>query len=302
MSPRGTNNNGPSAWLMLFWVAVAFVCIQGFFFLKKHGPEIEKKPKVTVTLERKIPPPKPLPPEKKLPRPVPGGKSVGTIAVVIDDWGYNRTHCKQIEELPQPAGIAILPHLPYSREVIDCTKAAGQTPMLHLPLEPFNHKDMFDAGYVLTTTMGASEIRRTLLKILGEMQGVVGVNNHTGSKGSEDEALMTIVLAELKRRGLFFVDSVTSQRTAGGRVAQKLRMHIAKRDVFLDNRNEREAIEAQFADAVKICRENGFVLVIGHDRALSLQIISEQMKKLSAEGFRFVSPVDYIKQNEYPRY
>jgi polysaccharide deacetylase 2 family uncharacterized protein YibQ len=136
--------------------------------------------------------------------------------------------------------------------------------------------------------------------ILADMPGIVGVNNHTGSKGTEDPELMTIVLSELKRRGLFFVDSYTSDRSVCGEVAAKLKMRIARRDVFLDNRNERAAIERQFAIAARIARNDGHVLVIGHDRALTLQIIKEQVKKLQAQGFEFIPVREYIRQYEYP--
>jgi hypothetical protein len=132
------------------------------------------------------------------------------------------------------------------------------------------------------------------------MPGVVGVNNHTGSLGTEDDALMTVVLAELKRRGLFFLDSFTSDKSVCGQVAAKLHMRIGRRDVFLDNRNERAAIEKEFADAARIAKSRGYVLVIGHDRALSLQIIAEQVKKLQALGYQFISVREYIKTYDYP--
>ncbi|MBF0619381.1 MAG: divergent polysaccharide deacetylase family protein [Candidatus Omnitrophica bacterium] len=282
-------SNGQFPWAMILgFVLAGIVCITGYFIFQNRNrqPKPLKKPPVTIVKKLPVKPPV---------------KGSGKIAIVIDDWGYNKTHCRQIAAFPKPVAIAILPHLAYSLDVLACTKEAGQTPMLHLPLEPYNHHEMFDAGYVLTTEMPITEAKSTLIKILDEMKGVDGVNNHTGSKGSEDEALMTMTLTEIKRRGLFFVDSMTSQKSVGPRVAASLKMRSTKRDVFLDNKNERKAIEAQFSEATKLARENGFVLVIGHDRAMTLLIIAEQMKKLSLQGYEFVTVPDYIRAYDNSR-
>ncbi len=294
-----TNNKGFFRWAIVIGIVIALLCAIGYVLFKKASPE--HRPKVAQPLVK--PPKKPVPPVPLKPPVVkrqPG--TVGRITIVIDDWGYNNSHCRYLASIPASVGVAILPALPYSRDIIRCAEQNGKEPMLHLPLEPFNLKEIYQKGYVLTTQMGASELRKTMLKILDEMNGVVGINNHTGSKGSESELLMTTVLTETRKRGLFFVDSVTSDRTVGGKVAAKLKMHIAKRDVFLDNRNDRSAIERQFAETAQIARTNGYALAIGHDRALTLQIIIEQMKKLSDQGYEFISPSEYIKKNEYPRY
>jgi polysaccharide deacetylase 2 family uncharacterized protein YibQ len=228
-------------------------------------------------------------------------EALGRITIVIDDWGYNKTHCKQLSQMPGPVGVAILPHLPYSKDIIACAAKAGHEPMLHLPLEPHRRKEMFHNGYVLKTDMGEKSLHQTLVKILNEMNGVVGVNNHQGSKGSESEALMMVVLQELRKRKLFFLDSKTSAKTKGTEAAEKLKMRIAVRDVFLDNRNERKAIEREFARGVALARQNGYVLMIGHDRVLTLKIIAEQMKKLKEQGFEFISVAEYIRQNGVPK-
>ncbi len=297
--PTKKNNNAPLVTIII-WVLLAVVCIQGYFLIQRKVKVIPpvSRPEVKVT-----PVKKPFPPVKATPGLVPVSPALtgkgARLAIVIDDWGYNRSHCKQLEEIPVSTGVAILPGLPYSKDIIACAAANGKEPMLHLPIEPHNPREEFDKNYLLTTDMGPAALKKMLVKILSEMDGVTGVNNHTGSKGTEDDALMTIVLAELKRRGLFFVDSFTSEKSICGAVAKKLKMRIARRDVFLDNRNERPYIERQFAIAARIAKRNGYALVIGHDRALTLQIISEQVQKLKAQGYEFITVKEYIKQNAY---
>ncbi|MBF0569397.1 MAG: divergent polysaccharide deacetylase family protein [Candidatus Omnitrophica bacterium] len=246
-------------------------------------------------------------PPKGVPRPtqapVPAQKLPaeinGHIAIILDDWGYNQAHCRYLQDISAPLGVAILPGLPYSRDIIACAKAAGKDPMLHLPLEPYSAREYYAKDYLLLVSMPAPVLQKTLRRILDEMSGVVGVNNHTGSKGTESLALMNTVLGELKKRNLFFVDSVTTQRSVCLQAAQAQKMKIGRRDVFLDNRNERAYIEHQFAQAVRIARKRGYALMIGHDRDLTLKIIKEETEKFSQQGIEFLPVREYIKQYEY---
>lgn len=49
---------------------------------------------------------------------------------------------------------------------------------------------------------------------------IKGVNAHMGSKATADEGLMRIVLEEVKERGLYFVDSYTTDKSVVTKVAQ----------------------------------------------------------------------------------
>jgi polysaccharide deacetylase 2 family uncharacterized protein YibQ len=273
------NKNGASWPIMIIWVLVAIVCIQGYFLFTKKPAEVRRKPPVVKPV---VKPPVPT-------------KVVGKIAVVLDDWGYNRYHCKYLENIDAPVTAAILPNLPFSKEVLACARAAGQEAILHLPLEPYTNNDKYPRDYILTTKMSSREIASLLKKMLDQFPGISGVNNHMGSKATEDPRVMGVVMSELKKRGLFFVDSVTSSRSVCPQVAQEIKIPFARRLVFLDNRNERASIERSFAEGARIAKEKGFALIIGHDRELTLKILAEQVTKLKQQGYQFLSVKDLIK-------
>jgi polysaccharide deacetylase 2 family uncharacterized protein YibQ len=278
-------------------VLIAFICVQTVFFFRKRSEKPVIKPRKPAVI-------KPLPPKPAVkPGPAVAVKpgSAGRIAIVLDDWGYNRSHCKFLQSVDIPLGVAILPGLDFSKDVLACADAAGKDPMLHLPVEPHNPKEIYPGGQTLLVSMPQKEARAGLIKMLDDFKGIHGVNNHTGSKGTEDRALMTTVLSEIKRRGLFFVDSVTSERSVCQEAAAALKMKIGRRNVFLDNRNERAYIERQFATAARIAKKDGAALVIGHDRELTLKIVREQAEKLKAMGFEFLPIKEYIRLYEYPR-
>ena len=282
MGPSG-KNNGVSWQLALIGGLLAGVCILGallFLHLNHEGPGPE-----TVVAKPAV---------KAVPKPPVKGKN-GRIAIVLDDWGFNRTHCKQIQEFPAPVTVAILPELPYSKDVLQCTRACGKEAIIHLPLEPYVDRDKYPRGYIISTEMSQPEALKILRRYLDELPGVSGVNNHMGSKATEDPKLMTTIMEELKKHGLFFLDSMTSGNSICGDVAARIRIPFTRRSVFLDNRNDRASIEYQFSRAAAIARTKGSALVIGHDRALTLQIVAEQIRKLRAQGFEIISVRDFIK-------
>jgi len=289
--PPKTPKSGVSFVAIIVWIIIALVCIQGYFLIQK---KLTKPPVVKPVVVKPVS--KPV-----KPKPVVKTGVAPRLTIVIDDWGYNSSHCKSLESINAPLGIAVLPNLTYSKAVIDCAKADGKDPMLHLPIEPHVYRESYSSDYILKTDMSQPTVKKLLVKIFAEMPGVVGVNNHIGSKGTEDPVLMTTVLSEIKRRGLFFVDSLTSEQSVCSSVARKLKMRIAVRDVFLDNRNERPYIERQFMIAERLAMKNGYALIIGHDRALTLQIIKEQVDKLAKEGFEFIPVKEYIRLYENTR-
>lgn len=266
------------------------LCLAGFFLCSRKEAGEEKPVQVVKEALRSR--------ERAAQRPVP---LQGYMAIVLDDWGYNRTHCKYLESISAPLGIAILPDLPYSADVVACARANGKEPMLHLPMEAHKPDPRYPEQYFLTTDMSVADMRRFLLQHFQQMPGVVGVNNHMGSKATESPEVMQEVLQEVKRRKLFFVDSFTSERSVGTDAARDLKMKIARRDVFLDNSNERVAIERQFASGVRLAKKNGFALLIGHDRDLTLKIVKEQTDKLRQEGIEFLSVKEYIRRYEHSR-
>ena len=58
-----------------------------------------------------------------------------------------------------------------------------------------------------------------------------------GSRFTADRDGMTVVMAELKRRGLLFLDSRTTGATVGPALAREYEVPLAQRNVFLDNVN-----------------------------------------------------------------
>ena len=215
------------------------------------------------------------------------------MAIIIDDCGYNHKSCDFLETVKSPLTVSVLPKLPHSRDVAECAHQNKKEVMLHLPMEPHESFETYPAHYILKTSMKRNEIENMLDEALQSVPHAVGVNNHTGSKATEDIRFMTIVFNALKKRGLFFVDSLVTNRSICRKLAQRMRFPFSQRDIFLDNTNTRDSIQSQFRKLAEKANQKGWAIGICHDHALSLQILSEQIPQLENEGYRFV-PVSQI--------
>jgi uncharacterized protein len=231
-----------------------------------------------------------------IPPAIPLAKGSGKVVIILDDWGYSTKNCQYLRDIKSPITVAVLPDLPHTAEVMQCAHDAGKEIMLHLPMEPHNNLDKYPEDYIIKTAMSPIKIDHLLSDILDKMPLVDGVNNHMGSKATEDRKVMTTVFRQLKHRKLFFVDSRVTAESVCGPLAKEIGVPFASRDVFLDNVNERAAIQAQLMVLARLAKKKGWAVAIGHDRTLTLQVIQEQVPSLRAQGLEFVTVKDIIRQ------
>ena len=116
-----------------------------------------------------------------------------------------------------------------------------------------------------------------------------------GSKATEDRPLMKLVFKKIKRKGLFFVDSMTAPHTVCAALASEMGLAFGKRDVFLDNINTKEAIIKQIIILAQRAHHKGYAVAIGHDRHLTMQVLKEKIPWLENQGFQIVSIKELLK-------
>lgn len=209
------------------------------------------------------------------------------IAIVIDDMGVDRRRSRRILDLKGPLTVSFLTYADDLAGQTAAARGAGHELMLHLPMEPADHR--VDPGpNVLLRDIEPDELRRRIIWGLNRFQGYVGVNNHMGSKFTSDRPSMAVLMQELKRRNVFFLDSRTSGRTVGSSVARQFDVPAVERNVFLDNDNDSGAVKARLAETERLARRRGTAIAIGHPRDGTLAALSEWLPTIEARGFDLV--------------
>ena len=214
-----------------------------------------------------------------------GGRPM--IAIVIDDLGLDRKRSARMAKLPGPLTLSFLTYAEDLAQQTRAARQAGHELMLHVGMEPVS-KTVDPGPNVLLTGDGADEIRRRLRWGLDRFPGFVGVNNHMGSKFTENRDAMAVVLGELKKRGLLFLDSRTSAHSVGARLAHEMGVPAVARNVFLDNENDVAKVKARLAEVERIARRTGAAVAIGHPRDATLAALGEWLPALKDKGLVLV--------------
>lgn len=227
-----------------------------------------------------------LPPDRE---PVPPAAAVRPrIAIVIDDLGEEKQVAQQLLDWTVPVTFAILPFTSHARTLASEAHEKGKEVLLHLPMEPYEYPRARPGKGVLLHGMAKEKLQRQLLEDIDAVPHIDGVSNHMGSRLMEDPAILKVILAELKKRGLFFLDSRTTPRTVGFRIAKSLGMRSAERSVFLDHSHGEKAVKQSLEELIERAFSTGKAIGIGHPHPYTIKSLNEMIPKIQEKGIEIV--------------
>ena len=210
------------------------------------------------------------------------------LAICIDDWGYLAAPVQRLKDgLRFPMTTSILPNLPHSVDSAEASFAAGHEVILHCPMQSVRNVGR-EKGTLLTG-MDAGQCRAILAEEWAAVPHLAGLNNHEGSAASADRALMDVVAGFLKERNAFFLDSVTTPKSAIPAAAKAAGLPWARRRVFLDNDESAAAVAAQFRQAIAVAKKNGTCIAIGHPHPATLAVLEQLAPEAAAQGVSLVT-------------
>jgi len=225
-------------------------------------------------------------------------RQAGKIALVIDDFGYAMSSVvRGFFELPQTITVSVLPGLDYSKRIAALANENGLEVMVHLPMEPANARYERD-DYILLTDMTPVEIRKRVQRSIRAVPHAGGLNNHQGSLATADRRLVNVVMEELKKRNLYFLDSRTSKASVAYDIARKKGVSSLPNNAFLDAIQEEPFVRQQLTSLAEMAARNGFAIGIGHPHAVTLAVLRQELSKLEKRGFQFVSVAELVNQEK----
>lgn len=217
----------------------------------------------------------------------------GKIAIVIDDWGYSLNNLELASEIKLPLTAALLPNLAYSKRIAENLHTLGFEIILHLPMEP-SEKYRLEKNTIMVS-MDEAAINRIIEEGLAGLNYVRGVSNHMGSFATQDVRTMNIIFNALKRRKLYFLDSLVSTKSICALLTKKLGLGFVRRDIFLDNTEDPQYIKGQIDKLKARARVNGKAIGIGHDRRHTLEVLKEVMPHIEEEGYKLVFVSELVR-------
>jgi polysaccharide deacetylase 2 family uncharacterized protein YibQ len=217
-----------------------------------------------------------VPPLTKLPE----TRELPKVAIIIDDLGYDKKMAQKFLELDVVLTFSVLPHSPYTKHIVRAARSKGLDVMLHLPMEPNEYPGFNPGPGALLMSMSPDELINQLKKNIDDIPDVRGVNNHMGSKMTTDADRIYQIFTVLKQRGLFFIDSRSTDQTLCKPSARLFQIPFGERDVFIDHIQKPEFIRKQLQHLIHIARGRGEAIGIAHPSKTTLKILREELPYL----------------------
>jgi len=227
------------------------------------------------------------------PAPETSGSTGPAIAVIVDDFGYfNNRLVREFLALDVPFTVSVIPGLKHSERICRQAREAGKEVICHLPMEP--EKNGSDQGDIplVRTAMSGREIEKMVEKALESTPGVIGMNNHMGSRATADMRVMESVMKVCRRKKLFFVDSYTTPKSVTAAAAEKAGVKTLRNDLFLDNRGE--DIRENMRKVISIASRRGRVTAIMHIRKGNADHLRWFAQEAEREGVRIIRLTDMM--------
>jgi polysaccharide deacetylase 2 family uncharacterized protein YibQ len=220
-----------------------------------------------------------------------------SIAIVVDDTGLTDTYLRDYLSLPIPITFSIIPSGTNAPADDAAVAATGKEVLLHLPLA--NRPGPTEPSR-LAATAPVVVVEHFVVTALARVPHAVGANNHEGSFGSTSRPLMLELLTSLKAHGLFFMDSVTSQRTVGFALEAMFGMPPRINNVFLDHyENDDDSREALLALARDAAANGGAIGICHVFHPYELHALQALAAQLQAKGYAF-APLSRVTDKPTP--
>ena len=204
----------------------------------------------------------------------PSGQTAKMV-IVIDDLGANMSAVNRLLGLNYPVTCAFWPHAGHVTEGARAAHRAGREILIHQPMEPLGYPKVAPGPGVLLTGMSAVQINRQVESAIARVPHAVGLNNHMGSRFTQNKTGVDSVIATLQTHNLFMLDSLTDPRSVFADEGRRLGITTYRRNVFLDVTPTRQAILEELRKAERIALLTGHSIAIGHPLPETLAALQE---------------------------
>ena len=193
------------------------------------------------------------------------------LVIMIDDVS-NKRQVTKIQNINYPITMSFLPPASNHKHSASIAKNI-KVHMIHLPLEASTRS--FEEENTLHVGDSLEKIDTRIKELKQQYPNTIYTNNHTGSKFTKDDVSMDRLTKTLKKYGYFYIDSRTTSKTVIKKYAKKYNLPYLSRNIFIDNKQDKQYIISQLKKAIKIAKKKGYAIAIGHPHKITLQTLKD---------------------------
>ncbi len=218
---------------------------------------------------------------------LPGTEAAKLASIIIDDIGNNYEYGQTIINFPAPITLAILPQTQFATRLATQAHDNNKEVMLHLPLQSVEHHKPTPGTLKLHMTQ--QQFSQQLKKNIASVPHIRGINNHMGSLLTQHPGHMDWLMSKISNLdNVYFVDSLTSNKSVVTQAATSHQVPNLMRDIFLDPDFKPETIRNQFDRFISIAKKNGHAIAIAHPYPKTLEFLRANLDQLAENGIELV--------------
>ena len=231
-------------------------------------------------------------------RPLTGNEQGQRVGLLVTGLGLSRAATMAaITKLPGEVSLVFDPYGTDLNGWLLRARLAGHEVFVGLPMESENFPAEDPGPLALTTTVQVADNMKRLHSILSSFAGYVGVVSTMGSKFSEAEGQLKPILAELKKRGLMFVDGGAIARSVAPRIAVEIDLPRAKINLTLDAPPSPKNISKKLRQLEKLTKAKTTAIATIRAYPSSIKKLAEWTRTLGEKKFTLV-PVSAIANKQ----
>jgi len=211
------------------------------------------------------------------------------IAILLGGMGLDaKLTRKAIDELPGDVTFGFAPYGENLQEQVNRARGRGHEIMLQVPMEPAGYPGVNPGPMTLLADAPANDNIESLKWHMSRFAGYTGITNYMGARLLVTADALQPVMAELKNRGLVYLEDATVNLTLSPKVAGALRLPERHADLVIDAEPTAPAIAEALNQLEQEAIANGFAIGTGAGLAVTIDTVAEWARSLQEKGILLV--------------
>jgi uncharacterized protein len=211
------------------------------------------------------------------------------VAILLGGMGLNAELTKKaITALPGEVTFAFAPYGEDLQVQVNKARAQGHEIMLQLPLEPFGYPAANPGPKTLMAEGDAKANLDALAWHMGRFAGYTGITNYMGAKFLGDAQALRPILAEMKKRGLVFLDDGAANHSMSEEIGQVVGLPVKSGAKVIDADPAPQSVEQALDELEAEAKTNGFAIGTGTGLDVTIDTVEEWSRSLAEKGILLV--------------
>ncbi len=207
------------------------------------------------------------------------------IAIVLGGMGLNPAlTSRAVKDLPPDVTLAFAPYGNDLQAQVNAARREGHEVMLQVPLEPVGFPATNPGPKTLLADGASGDNLDALLWHMSRFTGYVGLINYMGGRFLGNAQALTPLMAEMRKRGLLFVEDGSLPLSATTAVAGSTHAQTRRANTVIDSDPTPQSIAASLQLLEQEAQTNGFAIGTGSGLEVTIDAVRDWAKDAGERG------------------